>query len=124
VPKGDGGWRRIHHLSFPDDSSVNTFIPREFGALTYITFDEVVNNIVAAGRYSIIIKRDIKDAFRNIPVAISDQWLFVSTGTIPITASEPYPSAFEQPLCYLISSPKPFIGSYFESYITPDSTII
>ncbi|TMD69347.1 MAG: hypothetical protein E6I91_02300 [Chloroflexi bacterium] len=75
VPKGDGGWRRIHHLSFPDDSSVNAFIPREFGTLTYVTFDEIISNVVAAGRCSIIIKRDIKDAFRNIPVAISDQWL-------------------------------------------------
>lgn len=75
MPKGDGGWRRIHHLSFPDDSSVNAFIPREFGALTYVTFDEIISNITAAGRHSIIIKRDIKDAFRNIPVAISDQWL-------------------------------------------------
>jgi hypothetical protein len=75
VPKGDGGWRRIHHLSFPDDTSVNAFIPHEFGAIVYVTFDEIINDIIAAGRHSIIIKRDIKEAFRNIPVAIPDQWL-------------------------------------------------
>ena len=75
VPKGDGGWRRIHHLSFPEDTSVNAFIPREFGTITYVTFDEIINNVITAGRHSIIIKRDIKEAFRNIPVAIPDQWL-------------------------------------------------
>ena len=33
VPKTGGGWRRIHHLSFPPGSSVNDFIPTEWGAL-------------------------------------------------------------------------------------------
>ena len=31
--------------------------------------------MVAAGRNCIILKRDIKDAFRNIPIAPQHQWL-------------------------------------------------
>ena len=31
--------------------------------------------IKEAGRHSVIIKRDIKDAFRNIPVASNNRWL-------------------------------------------------
>ena len=33
VLKSDGGWRRIHHLSFPLGSSVNDFIPTKNGVL-------------------------------------------------------------------------------------------
>jgi hypothetical protein len=119
VPKGDGGWRRIHHLSFPDDTSVNAFIPHEFGAIVYVTFDEIISNVIAAGRYSIIIKRDIKEAFRNIPVAYLPSGSSASTGTTPTTASELYPSAFAQPLWYSTSSPRLSIGFYSESYAIP-----
>ena len=40
VPKHDGGWRRIHFLSFPDDAlSVNGNIPDEYSTIEYITVD-------------------------------------------------------------------------------------
>jgi hypothetical protein len=35
VPKSDGGHRRIHHLSFPDNDSVNDNIPRLSATLKY-----------------------------------------------------------------------------------------
>ena len=35
VPKSNGTWRRIYHLSHPEGSSVNDFIPQEWGALEY-----------------------------------------------------------------------------------------
>jgi hypothetical protein len=61
--KGDGGWRRIYYLSFPDNTSVNAFIPQEFRAIVYVIFNKIINNVIAAGRHSIIIKRDIKKVF-------------------------------------------------------------
>ena len=75
VPKHDGGWRRIHDLSFPPSNSVNDGIPQEWGSLEYTTFDEAVDALLQQGPGAILVKRDLKDAFRHIPVATSDQWL-------------------------------------------------
>ena len=75
VPKHDGGWRRIHHLSFPDHTSVNDGIPKPYSTIDYITVDTIFELVVAAGKNCLIIKRDIKDAFRNVPVASKYQWL-------------------------------------------------
>ena len=75
VPKHDGGWRRIHDLSFPPGNSVNDGIPQEWGSLEYTTFDEAVDALLQQGQGAILVKRDLKDAFRHIPVATSDQWL-------------------------------------------------
>lgn len=75
VPKHDGGWRRIHDLSFPHGHSVNDGIQAEWGALEYATYDDAVVALLQKGPRAQFVKRDLKDAFRHIPVAISDQWL-------------------------------------------------
>ena len=75
VPKHDGGRRRIHHLSYPTGSSVNNFIDQSRGTLSYTTFDEILFSIGQAGRGCILIKRDIRDAFRMIPVSALQRWL-------------------------------------------------
>jgi len=75
APKHDGGLRRIHHLSHPPGRSVNEGIPEIFASLDYVTFHAVLDMIVQAGRSCVIMKRDIKDAFRNIPLAPDIQWL-------------------------------------------------
>lgn len=75
VPKGDGGFRRIHHLSHPRGSSVNDFIPNNSSKISYISIKEIYTAILTAGQHCTIIKKDIADAFRNIPVATDNQWL-------------------------------------------------
>ena len=75
VPKHDGGWRRIHDLSFPHGQSVNDGIPHDWGTLEYATYDEAVESLLSKGVGAQFVKRDLKDAFRHIPVATSDQWL-------------------------------------------------
>ena len=75
VPKHDGGWRRIHDLSFPYGQSVNDGIPQDWGALEYATYDDAVESLLSKGVGAQFAKRDLKDAFRHIPVATSDQWL-------------------------------------------------
>ena len=75
VPKHDGGWRRIHDLSYPHGDSVNDGIPHDWGALEYATYDDAVETILSTGPGAQFVKRDLKDAFRHIPVATSDQWL-------------------------------------------------
>ena len=71
----DEGLHRIHHLSYPRGSSVNDFIPKEAANLKYATLANVLARIRRAGRGAVIIKKDIKDAFRNVPVAPHQQWL-------------------------------------------------
>lgn len=73
VPKHDGGWRRIHKLSYPPGSSVNESIPDSASAIQYVSIDNIFDLIRTSGRGCYIIKRDIRDAFRNIPVAPADR---------------------------------------------------
>ncbi len=75
VPKHDGGWRRIHHLSHPRGESVNDYIPDGACEMRYTSFQEVLQLVTNAGWHCIILKRDVKDAFRNVPVAPQHQWL-------------------------------------------------
>lgn len=75
VPKPNEDLRRIYHLSFPHGSSVNNFIPKEAANLKYATLENILARIRRAGRGATIMKKDIKDAFRNIPVAPHQQWL-------------------------------------------------
>jgi hypothetical protein len=75
VPKGDGGFRRIHDLSTPAQRSVNDRTPDHYKTLKYTRIEDVYAAVLAAGRGAIILKRDIRDAFRNIPVSPANQWL-------------------------------------------------
>ena len=75
VPKSTNAWRRIHHLSFPPGRSVNDYIPPDWGTSEYTSFDDAVAMVAAAGQGAILIKRDLADAFRHIPVAPEDYWL-------------------------------------------------
>jgi hypothetical protein len=70
VSKHDKGWRRIHHLSHPLSRSVNDHIRPDSVALKYVTLEEIWTTIIKTGRGSTIIKRDIQDAFRIIPVTV------------------------------------------------------
>ncbi len=75
VLKHDGGWRRSHHLLYPRGESVNDHIPDGEGELRYTRFQKVLELVIQEGRDSIILKQDVKDAFKNIPVAPHYQWL-------------------------------------------------
>ena len=81
VPKTtDGvqtGWRVIFDLSSPDASSVNDGIPRHYGAIVYETLDDAIRLIAQAGKGAVMMKRDLKSAFRHIPVSHHDHWLLI-----------------------------------------------
>ena len=76
VPKPSGGFRRIHHLSSPASHSVNDFIPSHYGRLRYSLFSDALGQVRTAGVGAILIKRDLADAFRHIPIHPADWWLF------------------------------------------------
>lgn len=72
VPKTDGGWRLITHLSHPVGNSVNDLIDPDMSILSYTSFDTVVKNIADLGPGALIGKFDIKSAFRFLPVYPED----------------------------------------------------
>ena len=68
VPKHDGGWRTIYHLSAPPNSSVNNFINPDDYSLSYCSIDDAYTFINELGPGTLLSKIDLKDAFRLIPV--------------------------------------------------------
>lgn len=75
VPKYNKGQRKIHHLSHLVGCSVNDHIPDGVGEIRYTWFQDVLQIIIWAGKNCIILKRDIKAVFKNLPVAPYQQWL-------------------------------------------------
>ncbi len=75
VSKHDAGWRKIHHLSHTHGESMNDYIPDGVGEMRYKCFEEVLQLVINAGRHGVIMKRDVKDAFRKVPLAPQHRWL-------------------------------------------------
>ena len=50
VEKPDNGWRLITHLSYPNQFSVNHLIDKDLCAVTYTSFDSVIDVISELGK--------------------------------------------------------------------------
>ena len=74
VPKShqSNKWRTICDLSSPSGCSVNDGIPRELCSLQYASVDDAVSIIQHLGRGTQLVKLDIQDAYRIVPVHPSD----------------------------------------------------
>ena len=72
VPKHDGGWRVIYHLSVPVPHSINDYMDPDSYSLTYRTIDDTYSIINKLGSNALLSKIDLKDAFRLIPVCPED----------------------------------------------------
>lgn len=64
VPKSDGGWRLITHLSYPEGNSVNTYISEELSSVKYTSLDSILDKIYDLGKGAQLGKMDIKSGFR------------------------------------------------------------
>ena len=74
IPKLNKTFRYIYNLSLPKPClgfSINTIILKAYFTLTYSIVDKILALIFLTRRGAVILKRDFKDAFRNIPVAIT-----------------------------------------------------
>jgi hypothetical protein len=60
--------RRIHHLSWPQGSSVNDGIPDPEASIVYDTFLLATQDLIKSGQGSLMLKLDLEQAFRHIPV--------------------------------------------------------
>ena len=73
VPKKtEGEFRLIHHLSFPQGSSLNDGISSEFTSVSYATVEDAIHTIRTVGHGCFMAKTDIKNAFRIIPIQPQD----------------------------------------------------
>ena len=71
------GWRVIFNLSSPEGFSVNDGIPKEYGKLVYETLNNAVQMVAQAGKGAMMMKRDLKAAFRHVPTNPCDYWLLL-----------------------------------------------
>ena len=72
IPKNDGTWRIINHLSAPQGSSINDYIDPLECSLHYCTIDEAIHICQSLGRGALMAKVDLKSAFRLCPVRQED----------------------------------------------------
>ena len=74
VPKkSPGEFRMIHHLSYPEGSSVNDFIPKEISSVQYATIQDAIDFIRHSPTPVYMAKVDVESAFRIIPVFPADR---------------------------------------------------
>ena len=71
------GWRVIFDLSSLEDHSVNDNIPKEYGTIIYETLEDAICMVAQAGKGAIMMKRDLKSAFRHVPINPCDYWLLI-----------------------------------------------
>uniref|UniRef100_A0A1X7VJK1 Reverse transcriptase domain-containing protein n=1 Tax=Amphimedon queenslandica TaxID=400682 RepID=A0A1X7VJK1_AMPQE len=70
-----GKWRLIVDLSSPKSAIVNDGIGKEATSISYPTVDHLTLLVQQVGRGSLLVKADVKEAYRNIPIHPDDQWL-------------------------------------------------
>jgi len=68
VPKHDGGWWIIYHLSAPSGLSINNFIDSNDYTLSYCSVDDAYTIINEVGSRVLLSKIDLKNDFCSIPV--------------------------------------------------------
>ena len=70
--KRQGEFHLIHHLSFPQGSSLNDGISSEFTSISYDTVEDAIHTIRTVGHGCFMAKTDNKNAFRIIPIQPQD----------------------------------------------------
>ena len=77
VPKGHSGtaWRMIVDLSHPRGRSLNDLISPDVCTLSYPSIDDAVDFVVSMGRYTQLVKIDLKSAYRILPIHPADRVL-------------------------------------------------
>lgn len=72
VPKNGGDFRLIHHLSYPENQSINHYIPQSECSVHYSCIDDAAAIVAVLGQGTLLAKSDIKSAFRLVPVNPTD----------------------------------------------------
>eukprot|EP00731_Ephydatia_muelleri_P033672 Em0035g9a len=72
VPKKNGKWRVILHLSAPECRSINDFIAKEEFSIHYSTIADAVALLSRFSKGARMAKVDLKSAFRMVPIQASE----------------------------------------------------
>lgn len=73
VPKKmPGEFRLIHHLSYPEEASVNDWIPAHLCSVKYASLDHAVGVARRRGTDALMAKADIESTFRLLPMYPDD----------------------------------------------------
>ena len=75
--KEKGSYRMIHHLSYPEGSSVNDQIDPEWSSVSYANIGDAIDLVINLCPKTFMAKTDVKSAFRTIPLHPSTRHLFV-----------------------------------------------
>ena len=77
IPKKNkpGKWPLIVDLSSPNGFSVNDGISQELSSIKYTSLDHLACLVNSVGRGALLVKADIKEAYRMIPIHPQDQHL-------------------------------------------------
>lgn len=68
-------WRLIVDLSAPMGASVNDGIDPSCSSLSYTTVDHLATIVANTGQGAYLVKADVKEAYRMVPVHPQDRWL-------------------------------------------------
>ena len=72
IPKAEGGFRLIHHLSHPWGRGINAFISDEDAHVSYARFDDAILFLTISGPNTLMAKVDVQSAYRLLPMRPSD----------------------------------------------------
>ena len=72
-------WRMIVDLSFPLNHSINDGISPELSSMSYASVDDAVKYILQLGPGATLVKLDLKNAYRIVPIHPQDQHLLAIT---------------------------------------------
>ena len=87
-----GKWWLIHDLSSPKGASVNDGILADYSSLSYVSVDQVIQEIVALGPGTLLAKLDIRSAYRIVLVHNDDRRLLGLTwnGGVYVDSTLPF----------------------------------
>lgn len=73
VPKKKPGeFRLIHHLSYPDGSSINDGIPHELCTVQYQSIHDAILAIQKVGVGALLAKTDLENGYKQVPIHPDD----------------------------------------------------
>ena len=77
IPKRNkpGKWRLIVDLSSPAGASINDGISPELSSISYVSVDHLSSLVLSVGKGAFLVKADIKEAYRMLPIHPHDQFL-------------------------------------------------
>ena len=73
--KFNNKWQKIHHLFHSFKKSVNDNIPKTFEMIKYMTVNKTIEKISNLRSETMLIKRNLANAFRHVFIAKANWWL-------------------------------------------------